>query len=220
MSPAIFKVIRSFYLHMMALSLLLMSPFASASIIIDFEGFAAGTVINSQYSGITVSANSNGSNDLAMIFDSANPTGGDSDLATPGYHPTNTNSLGNILIISEDGNSSDPDDEARGGTISFDFVSEVIMQSLGILDIDKNEGNGVEFFNLGSSVGSLNFAALGDNSFQEFDLDNLAITQMVVSFSSSGAITDFEYRVPEPAILSLFGVGLVGLGFARRRRMK
>ena len=40
-----------------------------------------------------------------MIFDSANPTGGDQDLAS--------DTLGGLLIISEDGDSSDPDDNAR-----------------------------------------------------------------------------------------------------------
>ena len=52
-------------------------------------------------------------NHPAMIFDSADPTGGDNDLATVDQQ--------NILIISEDADSTDPDDNAAGGTLIFHF---------------------------------------------------------------------------------------------------
>ena len=44
-----------------------------------------------------------------MIFDTANPTGGDSDLAS--------DTLGNVLILSEDGDSTNPDDNDTGGIL-------------------------------------------------------------------------------------------------------
>ena len=48
--------------------------------ILDFNGFTSGTIIDNDYDGVTISA-IGGSGD-AMIFDTANPTGGDRDLAT------------------------------------------------------------------------------------------------------------------------------------------
>jgi len=83
--------------------------------VLDFEGFASGTVIDNQFDGVTITAqrdvNNTAAND-AMIFDSNNPTGGDHDL---GY-----NGRGNILIVSEDNDSNDADD-AVGGKMTFDF---------------------------------------------------------------------------------------------------
>ncbi|MEM1042614.1 MAG: hypothetical protein AAGI91_08295, partial [Bacteroidota bacterium] len=49
------------------------------------QALAAGTVVDDEYAafGITVTTN-DPVNNPAMIFDSANPTGGDDDLLTPG----------------------------------------------------------------------------------------------------------------------------------------
>lgn len=81
--------------------------------VINFNDLSAGTVVDNEYSaeGVTVSAV--GGSGQAMIFDTANPTGGDWDLQT--------NNLGKALIISEDGDSSDPDDNASGGILRFTF---------------------------------------------------------------------------------------------------
>ena len=72
--------------------------------VINFNDLSSGTVVDNEYSaqGVTVSAS--GGADQAMIFDTANPTGGDWDLET--------SNLDKALIISEDGDSSDPDDNA------------------------------------------------------------------------------------------------------------
>ncbi len=208
--------------------LLLMLSNAHA-IIIDFEvdgdglGLSAGDVLTNQFNTLGISISATGGSNQAMVFDSANPTGGDRDLVTAGYHPTNDSPLSNILIISEDGDSSDPDDNAGGGTITFNFDLGVVMHSIGILDIDRGEGNGVELFDIDSlSLGYFAFSDLGDNSYQEIlfgDMSGVAL--MEVSFSGSGAITEFEYStstIPEPSIVALMVAGLAGLGFAHRRR--
>ena len=88
-------------------------------------------MVSGQLPGVTISAqrdtNNTAEND-AMIFDSANPTGGDSDLATA--------SQGNILIISEDNDSSDPDD-AVGGEIVFDFDYPSDLYDIKLIDIEE-----------------------------------------------------------------------------------
>ena len=78
----------------------------------------------------------------AMIFQSSdadgNPTwtGQDEDLKTPGYHSTNDEARHNILIVSEDGDATDPDDDAQGGVIVFQFDTEREIHSVDLIDID------------------------------------------------------------------------------------
>jgi hypothetical protein len=89
-----------------------------------------------------------------MIFDSAQPTGNDTDLGSPnedfgspgrgcggeeGQPGENRMPLGNILIISEDGNQDDPDDYYTGGTLIFTFVIPAKVHELQLIDIDNPE---------------------------------------------------------------------------------
>ena len=102
--------------------------------ILDFNAFAAGTVIDDEYEGVTVSAI--GGAGKAMIFDSANPTGDDDDLAS--------DTLKGLLIISEDGDSTDPDDNDGGGKLIFDFDNVVTMKSITFKDIEESAGKGTQ----------------------------------------------------------------------------
>lgn len=144
--------------------------------VIDFEvdgsgaPISLGDVIENQYAtgifgapsglGATFSVvNPNRSHDFAVAFDTANATGGDSDLAGP-FQPGNNNttgegalSPGNVLIIQEntdsctpDGNGgytncSDPDDEGRrpAGTISVVFTDAVDLVSIDFFDVELLE---------------------------------------------------------------------------------
>ena len=106
----------------------------------------------------------------AMVFDSAAPTGGDTDLETPGYHPTNTTAQGKILIIQEDGTST-PDDDAAGGKIIFEFSSPLDVLEVHVLDIDEDENtfkSWVKTYDpFGSLISTVGMEGLGDNSFQK-----------------------------------------------------
>ena len=84
---------------------------------LDFNTFIAGTVIDDAHEGVSISAI--GGSGQAMIFDRANPTGDDGDLGS--------DTLGGVLIILEDGDSADPNDNAAGGTLSFDFDTVVTI---------------------------------------------------------------------------------------------
>lgn len=187
------------------------------SVTVDFESLAAGTFVTNQIPGMTISADNNNGPDTAMIFDSSNWTGGDNDLQTPGYHPTNTQSLGNILIISEDNDSNDPDDEADGGKLIFnlDFIATELSGI--IVDIESSETYRVRLYLNGSmvaSTGSTN--GLGDNSLNPFQLmASGGFDKVEIKLSGSGAVGELTF-IPTPGSFALLaGAGLLG---ARRRR--
>lgn len=200
--------------------------------VIDFETNVAGDVLTSfDVGGVTGTISAVGGTDQAMIFDSNNYTGGDSDLQAPFYSeftgtghngtPTasaDTLSPGNILIISEDGDASDPDDNARGGLITFDFDQAITFMGFDVLDDVTNFSVTSD---TGESIGpfSLNY----NNQFLSFtDLSWEGVTSLTFDFgNASGAIDNISFQVaavPLPATLPLLLVGFGAFGFAARRK--
>ncbi|MEM9212789.1 MAG: SGNH/GDSL hydrolase family protein [Cyanobacteria bacterium P01_F01_bin.150] len=147
----------------------------------NFQGeLSAGDVITDQFDDLTIEV----AGDLtAMIFDSANPTGGDYDLRS--------DTLGNVLIISEDGDSADPDDNAKGGTLMFDWDGTVSVESLGLLDIEESGGM-VTLYGADDNavLATIDIPGLGDNSLQSLDIGIADIGKMDVFLAGSGAITE------------------------------
>jgi len=171
------------------------------SIDFDLQGLSAGTLVSDQFLGVSVSAvDRNGNSKQAMIFDSAFPTGGDPDLGTPNEQyggpgvgsggASNRRGLDNILILSEDGDASDPDDDARGGEIYFDFDQPTQVRQVEIVDIDSGEDGGfIEAFDSnGNSVALGWIEGLGNNSYQIVELNAENVSRLVVHFPSSGGV--------------------------------
>ena len=153
--------------------------------VINFNDLSSGTVVDNEYSaqGVTVSA-IGGAGD-AMIFDTAHPTGGDNDLQT--------GNLGKVLIISEDGDSSDPDDNAGGGILRFVFDEPASVESLTFLDIE--EGAYVRFYDeSGSLIKTERIDPTSDNgqSVESFDVDG--VYRMEVELKGSGAIDNLVFE--------------------------
>ncbi|MEM1346321.1 MAG: SdrD B-like domain-containing protein, partial [Pseudomonadota bacterium] len=167
------------------------------------DGLAGGLVLE----GVTFTAirdqdkianGGNGVFDDVMVFDAANPTGGDTDLFQPAQ--------GNIIIISEDGDASDPDDNARGGTIVAELDTLSTVNSITILDTDTRSGGTVELFGAdGALLASFAIPQIADGGLQTLDLgDTENVKRVEVNFKSSGAIDDFKFvpqDAPEPAAL-------------------
>ena len=114
-----------------------------------------------------------------MIFNTAHPTGGDDDLES--------SNLGNVLIISEDGDSSDPDDNGRGGTVTFDFDEPAFVNRLTFIDIEG--GATVRFFDAdGDLIETVAVPGTEDNGQRIQDFDIAGVSRMDVVLPNSGGL--------------------------------
>jgi len=169
----------------------------------------AGTVITNQFAGLgfNVSAvDKLGNPKKAIIFDSANPTGGDTDLATPGYGFGNNVAEGKIIIIQEhnvdannDGLIDTPDDNADGGNMFFDFDFDVHVDELTFVDVDGLEASWVQGIDSNNViVGTIPLANLGDNSRQTINIDLDNVRRFKVHFGGSGSVAGFCFCANPP----------------------
>ncbi|MEM7695245.1 MAG: pilus assembly protein TadG-related protein [Pseudomonadota bacterium] len=163
---------------------------------IDLEDFALGTKISDQIDGVTISVEARGrGKDIAMVFDTANPTGGDHDLAS--------DTRGKVLIISEDGDSSDPDDNAAGGKFIFEFDEPVSIQNLIALDTETG-GTMSAYDEAGDLVRREPIPKLPDGTEAVVDMTAEDVRRLVINLTGSGAFDDF-----------CFGVGSTTLALVR-----
>lgn len=196
------------------------------SFIIDFEAFNTGDIVseifisdpfeNAEVAGITMAfPNSN----AAMIFDSSSPTGNDFDIGTPNElyggpgigsgGASNDTALGNVLILSEDLDASDPDDIFEvGASFVFDFSANeaVTLNSFDILDIeDSANPTLVTLYDSDDSIlYSTEVVPGGDNSKTTVDLDNTAgVAFMEIIMNSSGAIDNIalDIETEQPCVV-------------------
>jgi len=218
---------------------------STSAAVLDFEGFAAGQIIDDEYapdvliSGINLSTGP----DVALIFDTTdlNPAGGDYDLVGP--FGTNNPALngnfepGNVLIIQERndcdfqaGFCRTPDDEGSrpGGEFEFVFSTDIVLESLDFFDIEAVEDNNNpnSQIRLYDSADNEIMAGMffvpgtgGDNKWNQLDFGSVSgVRRIVVELNGSGAIDNLTYQViPIPAAAWLFGSALGLLGWMRFR---
>ncbi|MEO0652661.1 MAG: hypothetical protein AAFZ65_18455, partial [Planctomycetota bacterium] len=132
-----------------------------------------------------------------------NPTGGDFDLATPGFGENNDTFLGNLLILAEndvdadmDGLVDDPDDSADGGTIRFDFDQNVTFFGFQVIDVDSKEIDAILLFDEFDNVLiAADLGPIGENSVQSFDVDGgvPGVRRGEFFFSGSGGIDSIRF---------------------------
>ena len=160
---------------------------------LDFNAFTAGTVIDDEYAAMGVTVSASGGSNQAMIFDSSNPTGGDEDLAS--------DTLEGLLIISEDGDSSDPDDNAEGGSIFFDFDDLVRLKGLTFKDIEETSGEGTRmvFYDADGNVIDNHYVSpTGDGGERFVQLAVQGVSRFEVRFEGSGAIDNLIFDDGKP----------------------
>ena len=161
----------------------------------SFSAFSAGDVLFDQIDDFTVVGTRDGDTsgtNAAMIFDSNNPTGGDGDLGI---------GTGNILIISEDDDSSDPDDNAHGGTLDFTFNGIADLDKIRVVDIDYGETITFDLYDVdGNLIRTINGGDTGNGGTKFVELDTFGVARMVVTLSGSGAVDNLKYtltKLPE-----------------------
>jgi gliding motility-associated-like protein len=189
---------------------------------------SSGMIIANQLSaayGITVQAINNDTShpDIAMIFNSAAPTGDDWDLGTPnssfggpgigsGGNPSNNQPLGNLLIISEDGDQNDPDDEFSGGELRLNFANPTYVSALTLVDVDRN-GYQVRVRHNGSQWTTINVPNMGDNSVQTVNINQTDVNRVRVILCGSGGLAGISFcNSTNPLNVSVAGADLVCWG--------
>jgi len=210
---------------------------SAQAIVIDFDDLAPGTVVDGSISDlvtITTDGFSSGSPDVAVVFDTGNPTGGDFDLEAPFFtnNPDIPNEYNpnNILIIQENGTCNatcaNPDDDANGGIIKFEFSSPVTINSIDVFDVEENESSGtfeLYVFAMGMDdelLGTFSIPVTGgDNTWDRVTFDGLTnVGTFGVMLAGSGAIDRLDFTVvPVPPAVLLFGSALALLAGVRRR---
>jgi hypothetical protein len=176
--------------------------------------FVAGQEITDEFEhlGVHISALNDGiaqgfeHPDKAILFDSANPTGGDFDLMTPNPdNPSNNEALGFVFIIAEDdwdGNNDgivdDPDDEMFGGEIRFDFDWPVTFESAAVLDCDENEIDWLRCYDKdGVELAASFIPDEPDGSVQHVEVMTSGVRRVVFDLGGSGAVTRIRF-CPDP----------------------
>jgi hypothetical protein len=189
----------------------------AAGTVLAGESPSGGAVSEKPFADFTLSCiNTGGGPNSLLLFDSQNPTGGDDDLGTPnvdfdgpgvgwggssGRPGENDTSWGNLVIVAEnlkdcddDGLVDDPDDEAGGGVIIFEFERAVVVLRIVLVDIDYDESAEVRLYDESGLAATLSAQALGNNSVQTLDGGaQLGIHRMEIELSSSGAVAEVEY---------------------------
>ncbi len=133
-------------------------------------------------------------------FDPALCSGEDWDLYLP--------SLGNALIITEDGDASDPDDSANGSAFwTFDFAAwgpgTVTVDSFYAADIDDpfQTGASASFFDSGGSlISTVAIPVTGDNAGTTVNVGLSGVRSMTVSLAGSGELDNIRLTADVPLI--------------------
>ena len=230
-------------------ALLFAASGTAAPIVLTFDdvGLVHGSIVDSQYGGVTISAvNVGGGPDLAVSFDSDLLGTRDTDLEfgmgwTAGNIPSDER-LGNLLIIQENPNGclpdrvcDAPDDEGSrpAGTLIFDFDVAVTSFGFDLVDVESlgAEGGSITFFDGGSSttIAMTTFLAgftLGNNSANRIDPFTVAalpgisqITRVELTLGGSAGVDNVSFEpVPEPSTAALLGLGVAALAARVRSR--
>jgi hypothetical protein len=200
-----------------------------AAAVIDFEGIEPGTIVDSLYSGYGISGEpitgfvyvnaynpDLGNVNAAMIFDARCPpgvpsacSGEDADLFNP--------SFGNTLIISEDLDTTDPDDgDVAGSVISFEYSNlgdgnGAFIESLEVQDIEEDQGEledaKITFFEGGlggTPVGTVDIPHTGNGNTALVPVNMANVDAMEVDLAGSGTINNIRFLSHPTAVELLY----------------
>lgn len=139
----------------------------------------------------------------AMIFNANAPTGADYDLGTPnqafggpglgaggGMGQPGQNSIpqGNILILSENGSQSNPNDYSNGGRFVFTFTEPTFVDSIQMLDIETLNSSLKLYDAANNLMATFPLSNYGNNGIQTVVVQTAGVSRMEVKMPESGAI--------------------------------
>ena len=101
--------------------------------------------------------------------------------------------LGNLLIVSEDGDPTDPDDDAHGGAILIDFDQPQSIYSIQLVDINRWGGLIRAFADDGSWLGDTYLEPLGENSVQTVQLNWQNIGRLAIYIRGGGGVANIVF---------------------------
>ncbi|MEM7246486.1 MAG: thrombospondin type 3 repeat-containing protein [Acidobacteriota bacterium] len=154
----------------------------------DFDGLDAGTVVTTQFAGLTVSGTT-----PVMSFDSGNPTCDDDDLASPGTGPGNDMPLDGVLVLSEPSSDCQPDDNGDGGVMTFTYDEPEELHSIGLLDIDEAEAVIRTYDESGALILEVVVPPQGvDNGVVRVDIARCDVKVVEIELNGSAAVTDLS----------------------------
>lgn len=176
--------------------------------VIDFEkdgngkSLKAGTIIDDEYQslGLTISTPENEFG--AMILDGKKKSKDDDDFDDDDFDDddrkyrkgskTKLKSLKNVLIISEDGNSQNPDIDEEGGVFKFEWDELVIVNSVSILDID-GAGGEIRTFDARDELIGTYGVNTEDKSLQKLTIGDDMVMSLEIDLFGKGAVADVNF---------------------------
>lgn len=195
---------------------------AATASTIDFEGLGEGSIVSSVSSGSGISGNvvagsvvvlgSNPSlaGNQAMIFD-ATCSGGPPSHCTGEDPDLFQLAQGNVLIVSEDGIGSDPDDAAVAGTmLTFDYsgwgTGTVTVNSLDFLDTEELGDIRLFFGGMELAGSPVAIPAIANGAIQNVFVGVSGVEFMKVTLGGSGAIDNIDITAGDDCAVCKGGV--------------
>jgi hypothetical protein len=197
--------------------------------VIDFEGIEPGTIIDSVYSGYGISGdpiegfvivqgfNPNFGEEVnaAMIFDATCPPGNVPADCSGGDYDLFNMEFGNTIIISEDLDTTDPDDAAWvGATFGFEYSqlgdgSGAFVESLEVQDVEEEETQDARIFFYsggldGAELFSIDIPETGDGKSAIVPVNVANVDAIRVDLQGSGTINNIRLHAEPTAVELLY----------------
>ncbi len=165
--------------------------------LIDFAGLSHGdsfaTVKGYLLSnfGITLEIDGDNGIDEAIIYNSFNVGGADTDLE----HPLipDDQSIGNLLIMKED-SGNQPNDSGAGGIIRFKSVDSMTYVSIDVVDHDNNgatsEIRSYRNFDCTDIIDTSDIVADGNNNVKTVQINDANVKCLEIFYKDSGGFTN------------------------------